>query len=211
MSVRTEPRHRREAEPSSGGADGNERLTAMTGAILLILLAALGITIVAKRQLMTEHFFIGFLLLGPVTVKLGSTFYRFARYYTGAAPYVRKGPPAPLLRLFGPVVIFTSLGVFGSGVALAFVGPGNSIWLLAHKGFFVLWFGAMTIHVLAYAPRLPRLLSNRAAGRARVYAVLAGAGRRWMLLSISLVAGLVLALATYHLAGPWAPFLAHHG
>ena len=211
MSVKTMPRHRRTTDSRSGGADGNERLTAMTGAVLLILLAALGITIVAKRQLITAHFFLGMLLLGPLTVKLGSTFYRFARYYTRSAPYVRKGPPAPLLRLLGPAVILTSVGVFGSGVALAFVGPGNSIWLLAHKGFFVLWFGAMTIHVLAYAPRLPRLLSDRAAGRDRVYAVLAGAGRRWMLLTASLVAGLVLALFTYHLAGNWTSFLAHHG
>ncbi|MDA8319206.1 MAG: hypothetical protein M0030_05275 [Actinomycetota bacterium] len=211
MSVRTEPRHRRAATPSSGGADGNEKLTAMTGAVLLILLAALGVTILAKRQLITQHFFLGFLLLGPVTVKLGSTMYRFVRYYTGSAPYVRKGPPAPLLRLLGPAVILTSLGVFGSGVALAFVGPGNSIWLLAHKGFFVLWFGAMSIHVLAYAPRLPRLLSNRAAGRDRMYAVLAGAGRRWMLLTASLIVGLVLALATYHLGSQWTSFLAHHG
>ena len=210
MSVRTLPRHRRDID-ASGGADGNERLTAMTGAVLLILLAALGITILAKRQLITAHFFLGFLLLGPVMVKLGSVSYRFVRYYTRSAPYVRKGPPAPLLRLLGPVVILTSLGVFGSGVALAFVGPGNSLWLLAHKGFFVLWFGAMAIHVLAYAPRLPRLLSNRAAGRDRVYAVLAGAGRRWMLLTASLAVGLVLALLTYHLAGNWTYFLAHHG
>jgi hypothetical protein len=67
----------------------------------------------------------------------------------------------PLLRLLGPVVIATSVGVIGSGVALAIVGPGPSIWLFAHKAFFVLWLGAMTIHVVAYAPKLPRLLLSR--------------------------------------------------
>ncbi len=51
------------------------------------------------------------LLAGQVLLKIGSTGYRFARYYTGAVPYVRKGPPAPLLRLLGPVVVLTSCGV----------------------------------------------------------------------------------------------------
>jgi hypothetical protein len=183
----------------------------MTGAVLLLLLAAEGVTIVAKRQLMTPHFFIGMLLIGPVLLKLGSTGYRFARYYTGSEPYVRKGPPALLLRLLGPVVITTSAGVIGSGVALAVAGPGASLWILAHKAFFVLWFGAMAIHVLAYVPKLPGLLAGRAGGRDRVRSVLAGAGRRWLLLTASLAAGLVLALATYHLAGRWTGFLGHFG
>ncbi len=210
MSVRTAPRHRKPVADPTGGAEGNERLTAMTGAVLLLLLAAEGVTILAKRQLLTAHFFIGFLLIGPVLLKLASTGYRFIRYYTGSAPYVRKGPPAPLLRLLGPAVIGTSVGVLGSGVGLAFYGP-RPLLLLAHKGFFVLWFGAMSIHVLWYAPRLPRLLSARQAGRDRVKAALAGAGRRWMLLTAALAFGLILALATYHLAGNWAGFMSHGG
>ena len=75
------PRHRRELDPT-GGAEGNERLTAMTGALLLVLLAAEGITIVSVRQLLSWHFFLGMLLVGPVLLKLGSTSYRFVRYYT---------------------------------------------------------------------------------------------------------------------------------
>jgi len=55
----------------------------MTGAVLLILLAAEGVTIVFKRELLTLHFFIGMLLVGPVLLKLGSTGYRFMKYYTG--------------------------------------------------------------------------------------------------------------------------------
>lgn len=136
----------------------------MTGAVLLVLFAAEGITILSVHQLLTLHFFVGMLLAGPVLLKIGSTGYRFARYYTGAVPYVRKGPPAPLLRLLGPVVVLTSGGVIGSGVALAFAGPGNGPWLIAHKALFVLWVGAMTIHVLAYAPRLARLAWRIAAG-----------------------------------------------
>ena len=95
------------------------------------------------------------LLIGPVPLKIGSTCYRFVRYYTGAGPYVRKGPPAPLLRLLGPFVIATSLAVLGTGVLLAVAGPGQGPWLFLHKASFVLWFGAMAIHVLAYACGCP--------------------------------------------------------
>jgi hypothetical protein len=184
------------------GPEGNERLTAMTGALLLALFAAEGLTILSIRQLLTLHFFLGMLLIGPVALKIGSTCYRFARYYTGAAPYVRRGPPAPLLRLLGPLVIITSTAVIGTGVALAVTGPQRSPWLLAHKASFVLWFGVMTIHVVAYAPRLPRLLlSHHSGGRART--ALAGRRARWLLLSASVAGGLVIAALTLHLVGRW--------
>jgi hypothetical protein len=184
------------------GPEGNERLTAMTGALLLALFAAEGLTILSIRQLLTVHFFLGMLLIGPVALKIGSTCYRFARYYTGAAPYVRRGPPAPLLRLLGPLVIITSTAVIGTGVALAVTGPQRGLWLLAHKASFVLWFGVMTIHVVAYAPRLPRLLlSHQFGGRART--ALAGRRARWLLLSASVAGGLVIAALTLHLVGRW--------
>jgi hypothetical protein len=159
------------AEPAdeagrSGGAEGNERLTALTGAVLLALLAAEGFTILSLRQMLTAHFFIGMLLLGPVALKLGSTVYRFSRYYTGSAPYRRKGPPAPLLRLLGPVVVAATVGIFGSGIMLAVVGPRNpGPWTFLHKGFFVVWFGAMSVHVLAYVWRIPALIAADFRGR----------------------------------------------
>jgi hypothetical protein len=201
------PRHRRTA---TGGAEGNERLTAMTGAVLLLLLAVEGVTIVFRRELLTLHFFIGFLLAGPVLLKVSTTGYRFARYYTGSAPYVRKGPPAPLLRLLGPVVIVTSAGVIGSGIGLALDGP-QPLLMLAHKAFFVLWLGAMTIHVLWYAPRLPRLLSSRMAAPAGARLTLAGSRSRWLVLAAALGAGLMFALATYHTAGTWTSVTGHGG
>jgi hypothetical protein len=232
-----------EPEPERfGGADGNERLTVMTGAVLLILLAAEGFTILRIGRLLTLHFFLGMLLLGPVVLKAGSVIYRFFRYYTGSAPYRRKGPPALLLRLVGPVLMLLTACVFGSGVMLALVGQsGRNPWLTVHKATFILWFGAMAIHVLAYVPRLPGLLYAEARGTvqkqralpkhgtlpqygARGYAapaargqgyaaggppftraaeVLGGRGVRLSLLIASLLAGLVIAMATVHLAGAW--------
>src|ERR1700727_1887981 len=89
----------------SGGAEGNERLTAITGAALLIGLLIECYTILRIGRLLTLHFFLGMLLLGPVALKATSVLYRFTRYYAGSAPYRRKGPPAPLLRVIGPVIM----------------------------------------------------------------------------------------------------------
>ena len=206
MSLTAKARHRRRAA-GAGGVAGNERLTAMTGFVLLVLFAAEGVTILRVHQLLTVHFFLGMLLVGPVALKVAATGYRFVRYYTGAAPYARKGPPTPLMRLLGSLVMITSLAVLGTGVALAVVGPGNRQWIFLHKASFVLWFGVMTIHVLVYAPRLPRLLlGGQAAARAgigRGGAVFGGRAARWLLLAASLACGLLLAAATLHLTTRW--------
>jgi hypothetical protein len=145
------------------------------------------------------------LLIGPVLLKLCSTGYRFARYYTGAGGYRRQGPPALLLRLLGPFVIVLSVAVIGTGVMLAYAGRSPGPWLFLHKATFVLWFGAMTIHVLAYACRLPRMLSGDFATRAgyRAHTVLAGRPARWLLLAASVLAGLLLAVLTLGQAGIW--------
>ncbi|MGZ4175234.1 MAG: hypothetical protein ACXVUX_03315, partial [Solirubrobacteraceae bacterium] len=60
-----------------GGTEGNERLTVLTGALLIVLLAVLGITIVRIGQLLWLHLFLGLVLIGPVALKLASTGYRF--------------------------------------------------------------------------------------------------------------------------------------
>jgi hypothetical protein len=206
----------------SGGAEGNERLTAITGAVLLILLAVEGFTILRVGRMLTLHVFLGMLLLGPVTLKAGAVIYRFTRYYSGSAPYRRKGPPAPLLRLIGPLIVLLTAAVFGSGIMLAVSGPGNGQWLTIHRLSFIAWFCVMAIHVLAYVPRLPRLLGAEARGVAlpedgadgraiagrhvrRAMQALGGRGTRLTLLIASLAAGLVIALLTVHLAAQWQP------
>jgi hypothetical protein len=187
---------------------GNERLTALTGALLLPGFAVEGLTILSLRGLLTLHIFLGMLLIGPVALKVGSTVYRFARYYSGAAPYVRKGPPVPLLRALGPLVIVTSVAVLGTGVALAITGPGHGSWLLLHKASFVLWFGVMAIHVLAYTWRLPRILLGHPKGTARMR--VGGEPARWLVVCAALLGGLLVALLTIHLAAPWDARLASH-
>jgi hypothetical protein len=199
----------------------------MTGAVLLVLLAVEGYTILRIGRLLTLHVFLGMLLLGPVTLKAGSVLYRFARYYTGSEPYRRKGPPAPLLRLIGPINMVLTACVFGTGIMLAVTGPndysgGPTGWLELHRLSFIAWLFFMAIHVLAYVWRLPTILAAEARGvslseggtggqtAARRHArraaeVLGGRGTRLALLVASLLAGLVIALLTVHLTGKWEP------
>jgi hypothetical protein len=204
---RTTTRRRHHQPETRPGPEGNERLTALTGAFLLVGFAVEGVTILQLHRLLTLHFFLGLLLIGPVALKIGSTCYRFARYYAGAAPYVRRGPPAPLLRVLGPLVILTSVAVLGTGVMLAVTGPGPGHWLLLHKAAFILWLAVMSIHVLAYAWRLPRiLLGAGTAGDGRV--AVPGRAARWLLVAAALAGGLLIALLTIHLVTPWQGGLA---
>lgn len=198
MTARILPQQYRDI--SAGGPEGNEKLTAMTGVVLLIGFAVEGATILALRQLLILHFVVGMLLIGPVGLKICSTGYRFVRYYTGAAPYVRKGPPAPVMRVLGPLVICTSLAVLATGVMLAVAGPHRGSWLFLHKASFVLWFGVMTIHVVTYAPRLPRLLLP---GRTHSAPAIPGGRARWLLLAASLTVGILVAAVTLHLSARW--------
>ena len=109
-----------------------------------MLLAAEGATIPFIGPLLGPHIFIGMLLIPPVLLKLASTGYRFARYYTGSPPYVRKGPPLLLLRVLAPGVVLTTLALFGTGVALLFAGPPSNTLIFAHKLSFIAWVALMT-------------------------------------------------------------------
>lgn len=176
---------------SAEGVEGNARLTGTTAAVLLVLLAAEGLTIVQIHALLTPHVFIGMLLIPPIVLKISSTFYRFARYYTGAPAYRRKGPPPALLRLLGPFVVLLTTVLFASGVILLFVGPSlRARFLLVHKASFVLWFAAMTVHVLAHLLDTARLAPRDFYSRTR--SQVRGAGARQWTLAATLVVGALL-------------------
>ncbi|MHB1568318.1 MAG: hypothetical protein ACYCXW_22930 [Solirubrobacteraceae bacterium] len=212
-----------------GGTEGNERLTVITGHLLIVLLAVLGVTIVGIGQLMWLHLFIGLLLLGPIALKLASTGYRFVRYYTANPRYRRKGPPAPALRLLAPAVVGLTVAVFATGVALLLTGPNSSAFHILgflHKASFILWLGATAIHVAGHIPELVRFNSVPARTRAEIGELRAqvpgfGAGTepppRWVagnparLLSLAgaLVVGLVLAVSLTGHFGVWTSW--RHG
>jgi hypothetical protein len=147
----------------SGGPEGNERLTATTAALLLVLLAAEGVTILFIRPLLTLHMFLGVLLIPPVALKLGSSGYRFVRYYTGNPSYRLKGPPWLFMRLLAPLLVAATTVVFTSGVVLLATGQRVGIWVGIHKTSFAVWLAVASVHVLVYVWRLPTLVSDRRA------------------------------------------------
>jgi hypothetical protein len=177
-------------------------LTATAAVILLVLLAAEGITILRIHKLLTVHVVIGMVLVPVVLVKMGSTLWRFARFYTGDPRYRRKGPPAPLLRLLGPFVVVLTIAVFATGIVLLFLPTnGRSAWLFLHKVTFVLWFGAMTLHVLGHLADTARLAPRDFYRRTRAQ-VRGASARQWLLVG-SLAVGALLALAVASKIGPW--------
>jgi hypothetical protein len=170
MSDRDVSRWRRDL--LGGGTAGNERLTTLTGLLLIVLLAALGITIVRIGQLLWLHLFLGLVLLGPVVLKLASTGYRFVRYYTSNPAYVRNGPPAPALRALAPLVVLFTLGVFVSGVALLVLGPSSrGTLVLVHKLFFFAWAAVTALHVAGHLPAILRLMGSARRTRREIVAL----------------------------------------
>jgi hypothetical protein len=222
VQPRTAPSPPLDRRPShsltGGGTDGNERLTTWTGALLIVLLAALGLTILRIGQLLWWHMLLGFVLLGPLALKLASTGYRFVRYYTSDLEYRRKGPPEPALRLLAPLLVALTLAVFGTGVVLLAVGPtGRDPWLLLHKATFILWLGVTALHVLGHLPELFRTLGGARRTRRELVSVSAGlssrsssppdaidgATGRGLVLACSIVLGVVLAIALSSDFGTW--------
>jgi hypothetical protein len=198
-----------------GGTTGNERLTGVVGGVMIVLLAVIGVTIIRLGQLLSVHLFVGVLLTGPLLLKLASTGYRFARYYTANPRYKRKGPPPLPLRLIAPVVVLSTLVVFASGVALLFIGPSSRDTLLpVHKVSFFVWVAFTAVHVLAHLPsmlsslRADYLHPDRPDRLGERHPDVNGRAGRVISLASALVLGLVLALVTIPQFGPW--LAAHH-
>jgi len=185
------------------GVEGNSRLTGTIGVLLLVLLFAQGLTILSIRGLITLHVFIGLLLVPPVALKIASTTYRFARYYTHAAPYVRRGPPHPLLRLIGPLLVVTTVALLGSGIWLLQAGPARAgLPLTMHKAAFVVWFALAAAHVLAHVRETVALAAKdwlRTASRRRTR----GRGARVGAVALALVAGVALGALVTPTATAW--------
>ncbi len=180
---------------TGGGTDGNERLTAATGAVLIVLLAVIGVTILRLRPLLSVHLFVGMALIPPVLLKMGSTGYRFVRYYTANPRYRRKGPPAAPLRIIAPMVIATTVTVLGTGVVLLFVGPSSrETWLPIHKISFFVWVAFTGLHVLGHLTELPGALRADYGPAARLTEDVTGRSGRALALGGALVAGMVLAV-----------------
>lgn len=171
----------------AGGSAGNEQLTAAVAAVLVVLLVVEGATLLNVRSLLTVHAFVGMLLIPVIGLKLASTGWRMLRYYRRGEEYVRRGPPHVALRvLVAPVVVVSTVFLFGTGVALLAVDQTNGTLVGLHKASFIVWFGATAIHVLAHLLELPRAARLRAPGLAT----------RVLLVGASVACGAVVAVGT---------------
>src|SRR5256884_2195769 len=156
-----------QTQTSGGNGDdqsavvGNDRLTALAGGVLLVLMVVELMTTAYRRAGLSAHVLVGVVLSGPLAVKIGSTGYRFLRYYTRSPAFVRRGPPRLALRLLAPLLLATTLVVIGSGIGLVVTGPRYAGLLLPLHGFSVLvWFPLIVVHVFAYIWRVPRLVAD---------------------------------------------------
>ena len=179
---------------------GNARITGSFGAVIFLLLFVEGVTLLRLDSLISAHVFVGVLLIPFVVVKLSSTGYRFARYYSGRPAYVEKGPPPIVLRLLGPIVSVMTVAVLATGVA-AVLNRGSHWLSFSHKATFVIWFGAMTLHVLGHVLETPRLaIADWRRGQRRQAP---GASGRLALLAAAVAVGMPLAIASLGWAHHW--------
>jgi len=185
------------------GVVGNERLTALAGAVLLVLILVELVSSAYLRALLPTHVFVGVLLAGPLVVKLGSTCYRFLRYYTRSPAFVRRGPPRLPLRVLAPLLLVTTLVVVGSGIGLVMTGPAQAGSLLPlHNLSVLVWLSLIAVHVCAYIWRTPLLVADdwrMPSGRS----LQKGRGLRLGVNLGALLAGAVAAILLFPCATPW--------
>jgi hypothetical protein len=180
--------------------EANQRLTAITAAALLVPLGAEILTAFRIPRLLPEHYFLGLLLVPPILLKMGSTGYRFVRYYLGDPHYRLAGPPELALRLLAAVVVLSTVALFGTGIELWLFGLRFGLrWLSWHEAAFLVWFFATGAHVVAHLERTRRLAGAEVTGGEPV----PGAVSRRSLLVASLVVGLLLAAVSLPW---WSPF-----
>ena len=100
------------------------------------------------------------------------------------------------------MVVILTLVLLASGVGLLLVSPSwMSLLLKVHKASFILWFGAMTVHVLGHLGEVLRLAPRDWLRRTR--RDVTGAGLRQWLIAASLVVGVLLGFLLLSRVGPW--------
>ncbi len=199
MTIRTDVSTAR--EEAGSGVAGNARITGTFGAVIFVLLFLEGITVLRVRALISMHVFLGMVLVPFVIVKIASTGYRFVRYYGGDTAYADKGPPPLVLRMLGPIVVVTTIALLATGIG-ALLTDRRTAWLVqAHKASFIVWFGAMTVHVLGHALETPALVVADLRRDAQHHTP--GALTRIILLVVTVATGIALGIVSIGWTHHW--------
>jgi hypothetical protein len=185
---------------------GNKRLTALVSAILLVLLLAQVLSVPNLRPLLALHILVGMVLLGPLVLKLCSTGYKFMCYYTHSPAFVREGPPRLWLRLLAPLLVSSTLIVFGSGIGLLFTTPSQLNPLRPiHIISFVVWLPLLVVHLFAHLPEVPTLIGDdwRKPTTPAPGMVISGNKLRLVVSLSALLLGVRAAILSFPLTGEW--------
>ena len=197
----------------TGGPAGNTLLTAWTALVLLALSVAELLTLFDVRGLISWHVALGALLIPPAVMKTASTGWRMASYYLGRRPYEVAGPPPLLLRLLGPLVVVSTLGLLATGVLLILLGEEEARrttisvlgfradWVTAHQGFFAVWAAAAGLHLLGRI--VPALRATVLRGSAAEHDV-PGRWARVLWFAVMVVGAAALAVVLVHADSSWA-------
>ena len=204
----------KEARLANGSAelnpDGNERLTAAVGIVLIVLtLVELATVLFGLQQFLSLHVFVGFVLIPPVLLKLASTGWRFTRYYTWREAYRLKGAPQLIMRLLAPILVTATVVLFASGVAMG-ITHGRTLHIARqlHGPASVIWMVLVGVHVLVYLKRA--IVSAREDVAASSRAAVRGAGARTALVVAAIVAGVVAGAATLPVRQHWLHLPSKH-
>jgi hypothetical protein len=199
--------------PGTGGPAGNAVLTAWTGLVLLVVSIAELLTLFDVRGLISWHVALGALLIPPAAMKTASTTWRMAGYYLGRPPYRQAGPPPLFMRLLGPLVVVSTLGLLATGALLVLLGAevarrstavllGFRVdWVTAHQAFFAVWAAAAGLHLLGRIVPALKATLVRGPGAAPV---VPGRWARALCFVVMLAAAAALAVVLVRADSSWA-------
>ena len=176
--------------------------------LLVPILVELATILLGVHTFMSLHVFVGLALIPPVLLKLASTGWRFARYYTHSRAYVAHGPPRLTMRLLAPLLVVATVILFSSGIAMGILhGHALQIARRLHGPTSVIWLVLIGVHVLVYLKRA--LTSSREDLRANTRRDVQGATWRRYTLVAALLLGLAAGAATVPAQHRWIDLHRH--
>ena len=189
---------------------GNERLTAAAGVLLLVpVVVEVTTVLLGVHTFMSVHVLVGLALIPAVLLKLASTGWRFARYYTRSRAYRALGPPQIAMRLLAPLFVAATVVLFGSGVAMGLLhGHALQTARRVHGPASVIWLVLLGLHVLVYLGRALRSTAEDALPAKRK--PMRGTTGRATALATVVLFGLVLGGATVPVQHHWVNIRRDH-
>ena len=111
------------------------------------------------------HFLVGFALMPLIGIKLASTGWRSARYYTRGREYRAAGSPSWPARLIAPLLIVSAVSVTASGVEMwSFQNQLNWPWTAIHNTAAFTFVTVLVVHVVLHVREAHREAAADLAG-----------------------------------------------